>query len=174
MLSDLLPLPSRAALAAVCLGLAWWAFGRAGAATRRPWAVWAAGFCAVWLVGAGEGFAWLFGRGGKYWLPVVAVGVAGSWFVLRGTRGTAAGRRWAAPAVGLMIAAPFLAKAGEVAQARYDLTNQLTRLTGLSRWEMAGTVKDGLGGVAVLLAAGCLAAAAWRPPPSREPGEEPG
>ena len=164
MLSESFPPPARFAAAGVCLGLAWWAFGRKGAATRRPWVVWAAGFAAAWLVLAGEGFVFLFSRGARWWLPTVAVGIAGSWFVLRATRGTTFGRRLAAGAVLLMIASPFLSRASAVLESRYDLTGRLSGWTGLSIWELNDVVGEGLGGVAMFLTAALIAVAVWRPP----------
>ena len=158
---DTYPPPARVAAAAVCLGLAWWAFGRAGTTHRRPWVVWTAGFGAAWLVPAGEGVAFLIGRHARGWLPAVAVGVVGSWFVLRGRRGTADGRRWAAGAVALLVAAPFLSKANAVAEAAFGPAERLAALTGLSPWETGFIVEDALGGTVVLLGAACVAAAAW-------------
>ena len=164
MLSEFFPPSARFVAAGVCLGLAWWAFGRKGLPRRRPRVVWAAGFAAAWLVLAGEGFVFLFSRGARWWLPTVAVGIAGSWFVLRGERGTTIGRRLAAGAVLLMVASPFLSRAGAVLETRYDLTGRLSGWAGLSIWELNDVVGEGLGGVAMFLTAALIAVAAWRPP----------
>ena len=173
-MTDALPPPARVALAAVGFGLAWGAFGRTGAATRRPWVVWAAGFGCAWLALAGEGVAFLIGRHARGWLPAVAAGVVGSWFVLRGRRGTAAGRRWAAGAVALLVAAPFLSKANAVAEATFGPAERLAAVTGLSPWETDAIVEDALGGAVLLLGAACVAAAAWPrfvPEPDEPAGE---
>ncbi|MFH5805227.1 hypothetical protein [Alienimonas sp. DA493] len=176
MLYELFPLPARIVAAAVCLGLAWWAFGRASAPgepdRRKPSAVWLSGFAAAWLVLAGDGFEFLFSRHAREWLPVVAVGIAGSWFVLRGTRGTPAGRRFAAGAVLLMIAAPFLSRLAPVLESVFRLSDRLAAAAGVQPWELEDFVGEGLGCVVTMITAGLIAFAAWRPP-SAEPFSEP-
>ena len=165
------PVPVRLAAAAVCAGLGWWAFGRAGAPGRRPGLALAAGFTAAWLVLAGEGVAFLIGRHARGWLPAVAVGVAGSWCVLRGRRGSSAGRRWAAVACALLVAAPFLSRANTVAKALFAPNERLAAWTGQSMWETDAYVTDGLGGLTVLLGTACVAAAVWLVPAAGSPGD---
>ena len=157
-MTDLLTPPVRVVLAAVCLGLAWWAFGRGE--RRRPWALAACGLAAAWLALAGEAVSYLIYRDAKWWLPTVAVGVAASWFAVRGRRGTAAGRAWAAGAVALCVAAPLLSRAEAVIQSRYDLG---TRFLGfVPAWNREVVLREGLRGTAILLAAVFVAAAAWQ------------
>ncbi|NNJ25794.1 hypothetical protein [Alienimonas chondri] len=159
-------------LAVAAAGLAWWAFGRRPAPgepdRRKPWAVWSAGFAAAWLVLAGEGFVFLFSRNAKWWLPVVAVGITGSWFLLRGTRGTRRGRRWAAGAVVLMIAAPFLSRAEAIVRTNRDVAEWILDPLGAISWWYWPLIGEGLGGVAVLLTAALIAAAVWRPTEPQE------
>ena len=163
--------PVRVALAAACAGLAWWAFGRG--VRRRPGLMIAAGLTAAWLVMAGEGAALLISGNAKWWLPTVAAGVAGSWFVVRGRRGTPAGRAWAAGCVALCVAAPLLSRAEAVTDSRYDLGERFLKFVP---WrERDRVLHETLRSTAVLLAAGCLAAAAWerRVEPEAPPGAEP-
>ncbi|MEM9701706.1 MAG: hypothetical protein AAF907_04615 [Planctomycetota bacterium] len=175
MLTDAFPPAARFVAAAVCLGLAWVAFGRSPRPgepdRRRPWAVWASGFAAAWLVLAGEGFVFLFSRGAREWLPVVAVGIAGSWFVLRGRRGGARGRRLAGGAVLLMVAAPFLSRVSAIIETNETLARFVIEPLGISTW-YSYLIGEALGGVAVLLTAALIAAAAWRPPTLQEGEEE--
>ena len=165
---DALAPPVRVALAAVCFALAWTAFGRGP--RRRPGVMLAAGVAAAWLALAGEAVSFLSFRGAKWWLPTVAVGVAGSWFVVRGTRGTLTGRRWAAGAVALCVAAPLLSRAEPVIESRYELAEVVVPF--VHPWHRHEVLYEGLRGLAILLAAGCVAAGAW-PRRPESGGDEP-
>lgn len=171
-------MPARLTLAAICLGLAWWTFGRApnpeAPDRRRPVIVWAAGFLAAWLMLAGEGFVFLFSRlNTRGWLPVVAVGIVGSWFVVRGDRGTPHCRHWAAGAVGLMIASPFLSRLPGVGPATGALEGLVESVTGLRRWAAQKLVDEVLGAAAILLVAALISVAAWRPSAAQPNGGKP-
>ena len=168
MLHESFPLPARCVAAALCFGLAWAAFGRRPATgepdCRRPGIVWAAGFAAAWLVLAGDGAAFLISHYARWWLPVVGVGIVGSWFVLRRERGTPHGRRRAAGAVVLMIASPFLSRLPGVNSASASLADLVERATGIWPWEAEQLVEQAMGSAAMLLVAALIAWAAWRVP----------
>ena len=156
-MTDLPPPAARVALAAIAFALAWATFGRGE--NRRPWVVAAAGLGCGWLALAGEGAAFLIAHHAKWWLPTIAVGVAGSWFLVRKTRGTPAGRHWATGCVALCVAAPLLSRAGAVVEQYADLAGRLIPFT--SPWHAQEVTVTALRSTAILLAAGCVAAACW-------------
>ena len=144
-----LPLSARFALAAVLIAVAWAGFGRGP--RRRPWVVYAAGFAAVWLTGAGYGFATLMVEGELRWLPASVLGVFLTWPAVRGRwRGTRIppATRALLGTAGLFLAtAPALARADAVENGYYDLGEAaVTVLRGGDVWLYRQRFTEGLHG----------------------------
>ncbi|NNJ25796.1 hypothetical protein [Alienimonas chondri] len=175
MLSDAFPPAARVVAAAVCLGLAWWAFGRRPAPgepdRRRPGLVALAAAGGGWLLIAGDAWEWLTMHGGRWWIPTTVVGVLGT-IPLLAKRGSRHVRRWAGPVAGLMIVAPFVASLFEISQTERAFARLLAAPTGFREWEIRYAVAAGFRAAAVSAVTGLLVVAAW-PRPAGVSRDEP-
>ncbi|MFH5805229.1 hypothetical protein [Alienimonas sp. DA493] len=177
-----LPLWLAVPAAALVVGTAWWAFGRADAPRRRPWVVWAAGGAACLLVLWTAGFGYLLERDELIWWPVSTVGLAFGWFAARGRWGAHAlapdARGLLAGVAALLFSAPLFAVTAGVLQTRRETEWAVQRrLTGTMGevWSMVVADVPGraaVGGVCALVAVAALRTARGRNEPAPTSGGE--